>query len=181
MVLNRPFNSLGGVPSKAPGAENETTQADCRDDVTRVSEVFTVRNGQLAGFELSLSSDSVPLGGKLTAALTNISDEERMTGNKRKFDIQINTPNGWQSIFWIPETSYWTDEGVYHEPGDGFQWDLTISQDALTNTESRPQYFVCNSLDPGTHRFVYWGIPSSAEGESGSNGALALGREFVVQ
>lgn len=172
--------ALAGCQATAPGAGNDTTQVDCGDDVTRVSEVFTVRDGPLAGFELGLSSESVPLGGELKAELTNVSDEERISGNKRKFDIQANTPEGWQSIFWIPETDYWTDEGVSHEPGYGFQWDLTISQAALTNTQSRPPYFVCSSLDPRTYRFVYWGISSSAEGDSSSNGELALGREFTL-
>lgn len=149
----------------------------CRSGRKRIDGEWTVERGPLAGFSLTLSTDSVARGGTITARLRNVTDENQLTGNRYDYDVQRRTDQGWRSIFHFPQTSYWTGEAVGHDPGTGFTWNLTVSKDGLQRTEGQPEYFVCEPLELGTYRFVYSGL--IADDVSDGN-EVALGAEFRV-
>lgn len=166
------------TPTDTPASTPTSTPTEpCQRDLKRIEPWWTVESGPLDGFDLSLSTESVSIGGTLTANLRNVTDEQRTSGTYTKYDIERQTAAGWESIFWKKEYEAWTSEGVFHEPDEGFNWEFTFTQDGLTETgKARPDYFVCSSLEPGTYRFVYWGV--SPEGESGTD--YALSSQFSV-
>lgn len=67
----------GAAPGEATDTPTESpTPADaCERDLERIDPWWTVESGPLDGFDLSVSKDSVPIGGTLTVELTNVTDE----------------------------------------------------------------------------------------------------------
>lgn len=131
--------------------------------------------GPLGGFELSLNKQSYTQGEELTARLRNITDESRTTGVKKMFDIQFEGNQGWHTIFGLPEgqDAAYPLVGLRHPSGEGFTWNLTLSQEGLSegSIESAKQFHACLPIEPGNYRFVYWGV-----GES----KAAIGVQFTV-
>ncbi|NHN42278.1 hypothetical protein G9C85_11665 [Halorubellus sp. JP-L1] len=123
--------------------------------------------GPMHGFELGASTDEVAVGDDVTFALTNVTDDERASGVKKKFDVQRWDGERWRTVFGVEDgTSGHLDKTVSHDPGEGFEWTLTFSAAGLTKAyDSLPQYGVCSELDPGRYRFVYWGV-SRSEGHA---------------
>jgi hypothetical protein len=115
------------------------------------------------------------------ATLRDVAEEELRTGNKKKYDIQYRGEEGWHSIFGTDGIAPWTDEAVPHQPGEGFRWELTFTQDGLSEAvDHGPAYFVCNPLEPGTYRFVYWGVTPERERQEDFETDYALGVPFTV-
>jgi hypothetical protein len=129
----------------------------------------------IAGFELVLNSRDIGIGDTLEVTLRNVSDEEKGTGVKSKYDIQYRADTGWHSIFGTDGPAPWPAVLLNHEPGDGFQWTRSFTEDGLSDGNDGGMYFVCNQLDPGLYRFVYWNIV--VEDESGE---VATGAPFYV-
>jgi len=114
--------------------------------------------------------------------LENTNDAERTTGNKRKYDIQRRTDDGWQSVYWVPETYGYNDVGIMHPPGSGFTWEFPFSREGLEqSTQFNTPYSICEPIVPGEYRFVYWGVASEAERESGFETESAIGIQFTVE
>lgn len=149
----------------------------CGGDLTQIDHELTIEREQLAGFTLTLSKESVARGGQIMARLRNVTDEDQSSGNRYKYDIQRQTAAGWRSIFQIPKTSYWTDEGLIHPPDTGLTWNLRLTQNDLERTDGQPDYYVCEPVVAGTYRFVYWGITPEQEAQGNE---YALGSIFVV-
>jgi len=160
-------------PATRSPTSTETPADPCRGDFDRIGYSGRVKQGPSGVFDLSVSSDSVPLGGQLTVRLENVGNtpqttEEAVTGIKNKYIIERRTGDGWQSVFWEAdrETAVWNDEGIRHAPGEGFTWDLTVTRSGL----EQGFYHVCEPLTAGTYRFVYFGMDDDR----------ALGVEFAV-
>lgn len=171
---------LGSSTPTSTTTPSSTASSSCRDDLDRLTVGWKVREGPLDGFALDLSTDAVPRGGQLTVTLRNVTAGERTTGIKRKYDIERQTDSGWQSIFWKPKNAYWTDEAIAHSPGEGFTWSFTVTQRGFRAVEGQPAYYVCAPLEPGTYRFVYWGITPEAEHQSDAEMDYALGSTFTI-
>ncbi|WP_089816158.1 hypothetical protein [Halomicrobium zhouii] len=108
-----------------------------------------------------------------------MTDEQRETGTKTKYDIQYQGKSGWHSIFGTKrEQVAYNDLAYRHKPGEGLTWNLPVTADGLTGTfeNAAANYHVCGPLEPGTYRFVYWGIMS----EKLENRGYGLGRSFTV-
>lgn len=153
-----------------------TPTAPCERELKHITTEWTVETGTLEGFELAVSEESVPLGGTITVRLTNTTDEERNSGIESKYDVQRRTDAGWRSVFRY-EGPGWEDLAVGHDPGEGYRWELTLTEDGLSRPredELGPAYYVCDPLDPGTYRFLYFGISSPSTKQS------ALGIQFTV-
>ncbi|QLG63726.1 hypothetical protein [Halorarum salinum] len=153
-----------------------TPTTPCDRELKHITTERTVETGTLEGFELTLSEGSVPLAGTLTVRLTNTTDEERDSGIKSKYDVQRRTDAGWRSVFRYDGPG-WEDLAVGHDPGEGYRWELTLTEDGLTRPreeELGPAYYVCDPIEAGVYRFLYFGISSPSARRS------ALGREFTV-
>jgi len=156
---------------------SSTAEPSCTPDKKRLKRSYQkVEYGELNGFILRTCDESVQIGEELTVSLTNKADEEKLTGNKWGYDIQRCEDEQWKSIFWIDEDNppAINSIGIIHEPGQGFTWELTMTQDGLAHrveggTGSRA---VCSPISPGTYRFIY--------PHCGSNGGAVLGVRFTV-
>lgn len=166
------------TPTHSP-TETETSTEPCQRDLKRITGEWAVETGELGGFKLTVSEKSVPLGGTLTVRLTNTTDEERDSGIKAKYDIQRETATDWQSIIRY-EGGGWEDPAIGHEPGEGYRWELTLAQDGFSRLredrerELGPDYYVCDPLEPGTYRFLYFGIALRSTRKD------ALGVQFTI-
>lgn len=170
---------LGSEPAVLDDPPTGTPAAECRRGRTRMDQPWHVESGPLGGVALTLDRETVPVGGSLTARLRNVSDEERVTGNRHKYDVERETAEGWRSVLWRDEDAGWTDEGIAHGPDEGFTWALTLSREGLASRgDGGPAFRACAPVEPGTFRFVYWGIAPAAERERDVE--YALGREFTV-
>ena len=138
--------------------------------------------GPLGGFDLSLADREIRHGDSLNATLKNLTDKKKYCGIKEKYDIQYKTKSGWQTIFGLKaDMAVHPDIAAIHKPGEGFSWDLEFTREGLSGAVgSEVTYYVCAPLDPGTYRFVYWGITSEREVESNYETEYAIGVPFTV-
>jgi hypothetical protein len=138
---------------------------DCVDEYESLDPYWqAVGAGPRDGFRLTASDHRVPLGDDVTFALRNVSDELRETGVSKKLDVQRRGDEGWRTIFGIERgTAGIIDKAVPHDPGEGFTWSVTFSERGLTDAfDYNPTFHVCGDLEPGSYRFVYWGVSRDA-------------------
>ena len=110
-------------------------------------------------FELTASRDTLQRGDELDITLTNTTDEGAGTGNRHKYDVQAEGPDGWYSIYGKMEGDAWTDEAVGLGPGETFEWSFTATTEGFAaENEMNPSYVPCGDIGPGSYRFVYFGL-----------------------
>lgn len=137
--------------------------------------------GPLAGFDLTLDTQTVALGDTLTCKFQNITNGENESGNKKKYDLQYNAESGWHTVFGSKrEEVYRTDGAVKHEPSSGFTWEFSFTQEGISNIVENDEYYACGPIKAGSYRFVYWGITSDKEAEENFETDYALGAPFSV-
>lgn len=134
--------------------------------------------GELDGFSLTTSDEVVQRGDALTVTLTNQTEEERPTSVQYFYDIHIQKDEGWRSIFWKNEgaTVGVNDKAVNHNPGEGFTWELTMTQDGFAHQKEGTSLFVCSPIEPGTYRFVFLGVATYMD----SDVETVLATQFAV-
>ncbi|WP_276259984.1 hypothetical protein [Haloglomus litoreum] len=167
------------TPVKNPRASPAPT---CREGYYSLSPWWVVVGpGPVGGFRLSLDQHSFAHGDTLTATLTNVTSTPRLTGNKSKFDIQYRSENGWHTILGNEyEQPDFLDDGVRHEPEEGFTWKLPLTQQGLSNAGDEYNRFqVCTSLAAGDYRFVYWGVSFQQRAKSDDE-EYAVGVRFTL-
>lgn len=164
--------------NESPSSTDTSTATPCGPGSTRLALQFEMAEPPVGGFDLSVAASTVPVGGTLAVALTNVSDGDRITGNRYKYDVQRRVDGNWRSVFRHADHPIWMDDAVEHAPGEGFDWEIEVSGSGLTHGIERGsgELVVCDGVRPGEHRFVYWGV--SGDGESG--GGVALAAEFAV-
>lgn len=158
---------------------------NCPDGYHSLTPAWVVEGpGPLGGFVLALNKEHYATGEELVAELRNATDEEQTSGNKTKFDIQYRGDAGWQTIFGTPDGQRpaWTDEGIIHQPGDGFTWQFPLTRDGVSNAVATgPSYHACQPIKPGLYRFVYWGITTEKERNEDFETDYALGATFTIE
>lgn len=177
-----PTESATPTPVETPIGSGQAGPAPSCGDYEPIDPGWVVAGrGPLGGFDLTLNRRELVRGDTLTPSLTNVTDAEQSTGNRKKYDIQFRGAEGWHSIFGTDGIAPWTDEAVGHQPGEGFTWELTVTQDGLTEAvDHGPAYYVCSPLEPGTYRFVFWGITTERERREDFETDYALGVPFTV-
>jgi len=165
-------------PSNSPASTPSGT-GQCTSEYDRVGIDYGKITDELEGVVLTQSTTTVPRGEEVTFTLTNETDERKSTGNRSKYDIQRLIDGKWRSIFWwAPEpTPLFHDDAIYQPPGEGFSWSFTMTQEELSHEiqNGSGRRTVCSRLQPGSYRFVYWGV-----GPSGGNQEAVLGIQFSV-
>lgn len=169
------------TPSGTPvGGGHASPAPSCRDYEPLKPHWVVIGPGPLEGFYLELERQSIEIGDTLVAEMTNVTDEELLTGSRGYIDIQYRGDDGWHSIFGTKGNTVYPDIGFRHPPGGGFKWEIQFTRDGLTlEFEYAPSLYVCSPLEPGTHRFVFRGIVSDGESE-GDTSDPALGSPFSV-
>jgi len=148
----------------------DTGTTSCEEEYNRRvrGRYDTVSEGPVDGFDLTLSTETVPLSGELTVQLENVATDKRVTESKQKYLIERRTDPGWQSIFRGPPEATRGLDAIHHPPGEVYTWTLPVTQSGL----AYGWYHVCEPLTTGTYRFVYFGI--------GDQGDPALGAQCTV-
>lgn len=140
-------------------------------------------------FELVADPETVALSEELSVTLRFVGDDGdedgAMTGNDEKFTVERETDDGWTSIYRLPEYYGWNDIGItkpdLSPPATWFEWSFELTRERMEHsTELNTPYAVCDPLEPGTYRFVYWGVTTPAERESDWETEYAIGVEFQV-
>jgi hypothetical protein len=167
------------VTSRTTTTPTTTDDADCTGYEPLPGTFDVVEYGTLGDFALSVEPETVATGDEFTVRLRNTADGEAMTGNRRKFDVQRDADDGWTTVYRVEGRMLWTDEGVVHQSGEGFTWDLSATRDGLAPADSA--YRVCDPVQPGSYRFVYWGVTPPAEEESDFETDYAIGAKFEVE
>ncbi len=110
-------------------------------------------------WSMRVEETSYELGETVAITLTNVSERELVTGNSSKHNIQLYTEEGWQDVRGYETDSpvEYTDEGILHPAGDGFEWTVELSEEGIiSENENVDRLSVCPDLQPGRYRFVFW-------------------------
>jgi hypothetical protein len=97
-------------------------------------------------------------GSTVTVTMTNVGDEEQYTGNRHKYSLQVYTEDGWQDVRgWDGDPRGYTDEAIVHQPGEGFEWSLTLTEAGVLMDHAHEESLtVCPGLPAGRYRFAFW-------------------------
>lgn len=144
----------------------------------RFSIVDVVETGQLGGFTMAVDPAEVQREDTLTVRMENASEEEQLSGNRRKFTIHRRVNGEWQSVYTEGEKVGWNDIGIQHEPGEGFTWELPVSKAGFSDAPNHLE--ACEAVEPGDYRFVYWGVGTEKEEATDWEQEYGLGAEFTV-
>ncbi|MCU4742096.1 hypothetical protein OB955_00565 [Halobacteria archaeon AArc-m2/3/4] len=107
---------------------------------------------------LRVDERTVDPGETVEITMTNVSDERVYTGNRHKHSLEVYTDAGWQDVRVMTDDRLgYTDEGVGHEPGDGFRWSFELTEDGVVADHAHADFLeVCPGLPAGRYRFVFW-------------------------
>ena len=147
-------SGCAGESDKGDTQSNEQANGNC-EDVDRWSGSYDrskITSKSSGGFVVSASPDTVEIGEKITFRLKNETNEVKETGGSAQFNIEKKRDEAWNGIF--TEGGPFDAALTMHESGDGFDWTLMFSENRIEGTR-KP---LCGSLEPGTYRFVYFGI-----------------------
>ncbi|MCW8172870.1 hypothetical protein D8S78_14365 [Natrialba swarupiae] len=92
--------------------------------------------------------------------MRNVSTDYVTTGNASKYALERLTEEGWIEIRGtIGEATFgYTDEGILHPPGEGFEWTLELTESGILADHFRGEDLeICPDLAAGRYRFAYWG------------------------
>lgn len=124
----------------------------------------TNRREGVPEFALRIDALEFERSDEITITLTNLraeTPEVTGTGNKHKYNVQVYTTEGWQDVRgWVEGMALpYTDELVEYGPGEGFEWNLTLTEDGLlAGHPHEEELAVRPGLPAGRYRFAYWGV-----------------------
>lgn len=109
-------------------------------------------------FALRVAETSYKYGDTALIRLTNTTMDWLITGNRHKYNLQLRTADGWQDVRATEDELFgYTDEGIMHPPGGGFEWELDLTEEGiLADHIHGDRLEVCPDLRTGRYRFVYW-------------------------
>ncbi|SDY17631.1 hypothetical protein [Halopenitus persicus] len=151
--------AYGSIGADGAGDGSETHD----DDAAPPDPAFALRARGPEGSDDSLRFER---GETVSIDLVNVAGRTLTTGNRHKYALQVRTSEGWTDVRGArgdPARFEYTDEGVGHPPGEGFEWALELTEDGVV--EGHPladRLTVCPDLQPGRYRFAYWGVPGGA-------------------
>lgn len=109
-------------------------------------------------FSMRIRQMEYARGETVQIELTNVSEREVTTGNSETFNLQVLTEDGWQDVRGSEDGPVpYTDEGVVHYPGGGFDWNFDLTDNGVADVGAQ-DLRVCPVLPAGRYRFAYWGL-----------------------
>ncbi|USZ72746.1 hypothetical protein [Natronosalvus halobius] len=151
-----PVGLEGGVEPDGDPATIPKPLECSDDDFQRLSSAQSVRWGDADAFAMRVDSLEVARGESVSITMRNLTSVEQGTGNDRKFSLEVQTEAGWQEVrgHRSEHGIGYTDEGIIHRPGEGFDWEIELTEAAVQELYSGLE--VCPGLPAGRYRFVYW-------------------------
>lgn len=111
--------------------------------------------GDGRAFSLRVDRLAIDRGDEVTVTMTNVTDERKGTGTARQFGLEVYTEAGWQETRgYTTEHFGYNDEGILHDPGEGFEWTLEMTAAGLDDQGHR-DLEVCPDPPAGRYRFVF--------------------------
>lgn len=160
--------STGGMDGYVrPDSDPEVVPAsmDCpKEDVERHYVDYsedTLQFGDTEEFSLRSNGTSFEYGETVQLTLRNTSGETVETGNRNRYSIECYTEAGWREVrVWTAEHPLpYTDEAIPHDPGDGFEWDIELTDEGVAAATIHDEDIeVCPPLQSGRYRFAYFGL-----------------------
>ncbi|AQL43360.1 hypothetical protein BV210_11955 [Halorientalis sp. IM1011] len=157
---------IGGADRQvSPKGDPSTVTAtlDCdREGVERLDspyyETVVWGGGDDTPFTLRVDALEYERGDEVTITMRNDGDEAALTGNERKFNLELNTEGGWQDVrVWDGDRPVgYTAIGIEHPPGEGFEWTFPLTPEGFPE-QTDDRFTVCPGFPEGRYRFVYWG------------------------
>ncbi|RQG90587.1 hypothetical protein [Natrarchaeobius chitinivorans] len=101
-------------------------------------------------------------GDEIDVWMRNVSTSHVLTGNASKYSLERSTDDGWIEVRGtIGDATFgYTDEGISHPPGEGFEWTLELTEAGILEDHFRGEDLeICPDLEAGRYRFAYWGAP----------------------
>lgn len=154
----RPPNDPSAVPPKLVCENDDFRRLGAGFDQSALAWGETPRDGD-PRFALRVDQRTVARGDTVTVALTNVTNSGQVTGNRQKYNLQVKTEAGWQDVRGATagDPIGYTDEGVGHEPGGGFQWRIRMTESGVIAGHALSDHLtVCPGLPAGRYRFVFW-------------------------
>lgn len=157
-----PATSVGATrPDSEPATVPREYQCESESRDRLWTGYQDVAWGDAEGFALRVNALAFEYGERATIELRNVSDETLHTGNEHKFNLELSTDDGWREVR-VPTTDRalpYTDEAIVHEPGEGFEWEIELTESGIEAASyHEDDLTVCPDLPAGRYRFVYWGV-----------------------
>lgn len=144
------------------GPDGEVALGETDDDDGELTFAMRVHAGSPAGGYDGVADEEPPAfghGDEVTVTMWNVSDEMHGTGNRHKYSLQVLTEDGWQDVRGaVRERAFeYTDEGVAHRPGEGFDWTFEMTEKGVIEDGHyhEDSMEVCPGLPAGRYRFTY--------------------------
>lgn len=128
-------------------------------DEANVSLGEILRDGEPA-LAMRVAETTYERGDTVEIRLVSVGDASLNTGNRHKFNLQVDTDDGWQDVRGADEGTFpYTDEAVRHPPGEGFEWAIELTESGVVDASGTAgDLRVCPELPAGRYRFAYWGV-----------------------
>jgi hypothetical protein len=105
---------------------------------------------------------TVERGDEIEFRLVNVSSAYLTTGNEYKYNLQLQTEDGWEEVRGTTgdaDRLLYTDIGIGQPPGEGFTWSFELTESGLlAGHPHEDDLTICPDLQPGRYRFAYWGV-----------------------
>jgi len=150
---------IGTLSRRPPDADT-----DCGDDAMEAIDLLTGESypERAGGFELTATTETVTLGDEITFSLRNVGTERESVGTIYKYTFQRRESGDWMPVYHTPDSG-WIDGVNAIRPGGGYDWPFTFDRDGLERENpGNADHYVCSPLEPGTYRFLYWGVGEAA-------------------
>lgn len=144
------------------GPDSEVARGEAEDKDGEATFAMRVHAGQPSGGYDGVTDEESPefeRGDEVTVTMWNVSDEMHGTGNRHKYSLQVLTEDGWQDIRGASSDRAfeYTDEGVVHRPGEGFEWTFRMTEEGVIEDGHyhEDDLEVCPGLPAGRYRFAF--------------------------
>ena len=114
--------------------------------------------------ELSTEGTAETYGQSLRLVLRNTGDQPATTRGEQAYAIQRETEAGWRDVrgTTAETTPDLAGDTQTLAGGDTYSWSFELTEAGIAAAGPGEDLDVCPPLGPGSHRFVYWGLPGSA-------------------
>ncbi len=113
---------------------------------------YNVSYERAAGFELSVTPETIHRGERFTATLRNVAEQPRQRGVARKYAVHRWSDGEWRPV--LAGAMGYNATALTQAPNETYSWTFAANQSGLTANGIE----TCGPIETGRYRFVYFGI-----------------------